>query len=326
MIFDTHAHYDDDAFDGDREELLESLKGAGIGTVVNVGASISSVKTTLALAERYPFIYAAVGVHPSETAELNEKWIGWLRAAAMPKGAEARPEEAAAAPKGADAKPKDAAADANGSDARPEDAAAGPKVVAIGEIGLDYHWDEPEREVQKYWFERQLDLAREASLPIVVHSRDAAKDTLDIIRDKHAGDMGGVIHCFSYGVEIAREYLDMGFYLGVGGVITFKNARKLREVVEYMPMDRILLETDCPYMAPVPFRGKRNSSLYLPYVVGAISEIKGIPAEEVIAVTEANARRMYRIRFECTAYDVPQMMREKGSERLCRLLAIPETR
>ncbi len=254
MIFDTHAHYDDDAFQADREELLDSLKTAGIGTVVNVGASIASTKTTLALAERYPFVYAAVGVHPSETAELDEERMRWL-----------------------------------------EEMCACPKVAAVGEIGLDYHWDEPDRETQKRWFREQIRLARRAKLPVIVHSRDAAKDTMDIIKEENAAEAGGVIHCFSYGVEIAREYLDMGFYLGIGGVLTFKNAKKLKEVVAYMPMDRLLLETDCPYMAPTPHRGERNSSLYLPLVVKAVSEIKGIPEEDVVAVTEANARRMYRL-------------------------------
>ncbi len=254
MIFDTHAHYDDDAFQEDREELLAGLEAAGIGTVVNIGASIASTKTSLELAERYPFIYAAAGVHPSETAELDQEKMNWL-----------------------------------------EEMCARPKTVAVGEIGLDYHWDEPEREVQKRWFREQIRLALRVKLPIVVHSRDAAKDTLDIIKEEKAAEAGGVIHCFSYGVEVAREYLDMGFYLGVGGVLTFKNAKKLKEVVAYMPADRILLETDCPYMAPTPHRGERNSSLYLPLVVKAVSEIKGIPEEEVVAVTEANARRMYRL-------------------------------
>lgn len=254
MIFETHAHYDDEAFDADREELLESLPAAGIGTVVNIGANIESTKSTLALAERYPFIYAAVGVHPSDSAELNEERMNWL-----------------------------------------EEQCVRPKVLAVGEIGLDYYWDEPEREIQKHWFRRQLQLARKVNLPVVVHSRDAAKDTLDIIKEEKAADLGGVIHCFSYGVEMAREYLNLGFYLGIGGVLTFKNSRKLKEVVEYMPVDRLVLETDSPYLAPVPFRGKRNSSLNLPYVVKAVSEIKGIAEEEVIRITEENARRMYRL-------------------------------
>ncbi len=254
MLFDTHAHYDDEAFEEDRDELLSGLRAAGIGTVVNVGSGIASTKTTLTLAERYPFIYASVGVHPGDSAELDEESVRWL-----------------------------------------EEMCTHPKVVAVGEIGLDYHWDEPERELQKYWFRQQIRLARRTGLPIIVHSRDAAKDTLDIIKEENAAETGGVIHCFSYGVEIAREYLEMGFYLGVGGVLTFKNAKKLKEVVAYMPMDRLLLETDCPYMAPVPHRGERNSSLYLPFVARAVSEVKGIPEAEVIAATETNARRMYRL-------------------------------
>ena len=173
------------------------------------------------------------------------------------------------------------------------EAAENPKIVAIGEIGLDYYWDKPDRETQKRWFVRQLDLARETGLPVVIHSRDAAKDTLDIMKEQKAGDIGGVIHCFSYGVELAREYLNMGFYLGIGGVLTFKNARKLKEVAEYMPMDRLVLETDCPYLSPVPFRGKRNSSLYLPCVVEAVSQIKGISREQVEQITYDNARKLY---------------------------------
>ncbi|MCI6887843.1 MAG: TatD family hydrolase [Lachnospiraceae bacterium] len=254
MIFDTHAHYDDEAFNEDRDELLRSLPEHGIEAVVNVGASIQTTKNTLELMKCYPFVYGAVGVHPNETAELNEHLMDWLKHVA---GEE--------------------------------------KVVAIGEIGLDYYWNEPEPEVQKHWFVRQLNLAREVGLPIIVHSRDAAKDTLDIIRAEKAGELGGVIHCFSYSVEMAREYLNMGFFLGIGGVLTFNNARKLKEVVDYMPMEQLVLETDCPYLSPVPNRGKRNSSLNLPYVVKAVSEIKGIPEEEVIAVTRENARRMYRL-------------------------------
>lgn len=257
MIFDTHVHYDDEAFQEDRDQLLSSLTKHNIEAVVNIGASISSSRNTLELIKKYPFVYGAVGVHPSETAELDDRLLCWLAAAA---GEE--------------------------------------RVVAIGEIGLDYYWDEPERELQKHWFIRQLDVARQADLPIVVHSRDAAKDTLDIIKAEHAADMGGVLHCFSYGVELAREYLNMGFYLGIGGVITFKNAKKLKEVVEYMPIEQLVLETDCPYLAPVPNRGQRNSSLNLPYIIAAISEIKQISPDEVIAVTNKNAKTLYRLQEE----------------------------
>jgi len=254
MIFDTHAHYDDEAFNEDREELLNSLAVHGIETVVNIGASIQSTKNTLQLMKQYPFLYGAVGVHPSETGELNDSLMEWLKHVAKE-----------------------------------------PKVVAIGETGLDYYWNEPERELQKHWFIRQLQLARELQLPVVVHSRDAAKDTLEIMQAEHAETIGGVLHCFSYGVEMARKYLDMGFWIGIGGVVTFQNGKKLKEVVEYVPLERIVLETDCPYLSPVPNRGKRNSSLNLPYVVEAISRIKAVTPEEVIAATNRNARALYRL-------------------------------
>lgn len=254
MIFDTHAHYDDAAFDTDRDEILTSLSAHGIGTVVNVGASLQSSQNTLELVRRYPFVYGSVGVHPRETAELDDEKTAWLLWAARQE-----------------------------------------KIIAIGEIGLDYHWNTPEASVQKRWFSRQLSLAREAALPVIIHSREAAKDTLDLMKAEHAAEIGGVIHCFSYPVEIAREYLNMGFYLGIGGVLTYPNVRKLQEVVAYMPLDRMVLETDCPYLSPAPHRGERNSSRNLPLVIRAISEIRGISEEDVIAVTEQNARQLYRL-------------------------------
>ena len=172
---------------------------------------------------------------------------------------------------------------------------ADDKAVAVGEIGLDYYWPEPDREIQKHWFARQLQLAREVDMPVVVHSREAAADTMRIMKENHAEKTGGVVHCFSYSVEMAREFVKMGFYIGIGGVLTFKNARKLVEVAKEIPLERLILETDCPYLAPVPYRGKRNSSLYLPHVVTKLAEIKEIPEEEVIRVTEQNAVRMYRL-------------------------------
>ncbi len=253
-IFDTHAHYDDEAFDEDREELLAVLPGQGINKVVNVGASLSSCKRTIELMERYDYIYGAVGVHPNETEELNEESFAWLRQQCIHK-----------------------------------------KCVAVGEIGLDYYWKEPSAKVQKKWFVRQLDLARELELPVIIHSREAAKDTADIMTQQKAGEIGGVIHCYSYTREMAKIFLDMGFYIGIGGVITFKNSKKLREVVEYIPLDCIVLETDCPYLAPEPNRGKRNSSLNLPYVVDAVAQIKGISADEVKCITWENAHRLYRL-------------------------------
>mgnify|MGYP005789056209 FL=1 len=254
MIFDTHAHYDDEAFDEDRDSLLKSLPENGIESAVNVSSNIASVQATLALIKKYPFLYGAVGIHPNETGELDESRFQWL-----------------------------------------EQMTQMPKVVAVGEIGLDYYWDEPEREIQKEWFVRQLNMARKVKLPVIIHSRDAAKDTLDIMKGEKSWEIGGVIHCFSYGKEIAKEYLDMGFFLGIGGVLTFQNGKKLKEVAEYAPLEQIVLETDCPYLSPVPNRGRRNSSLNLPYVVKALADIRHISEQEVIDITDQNAKRLYRI-------------------------------
>ncbi|MEZ3478438.1 MAG: TatD family hydrolase [Lachnospiraceae bacterium] len=256
MIFETHAHYDDEGFDEDRDLLLMSMQENKIGYVINVGASLESTRRSIELAEKYPFVYASAGVHPSETAELNENNFEWLRKQCVHR-----------------------------------------KVVAIGEIGLDYYWEEPAHEIQKLWFSRQLDLAKAIRKPIIIHSRDAAKDTYDIMSAHGAKEIGGVIHCFSYSAEMALEYVKMGFYIGVGGVVTFKNGRKLKEVVEAVPIEWILLETDSPYLAPEPNRGMRNSSLNLPYIAERIAEIKGMTYDEVISVTTENAKRMYQI--EC---------------------------
>ena len=259
-IFDTHAHYDDAAFDEDREVLLAGFGEQGIGKVANIGANITGSKESIELALRYPFVYAAIGVHPSETAELNEDNFSWLK-----------------------------------------EHLAEEKVVAIGEIGLDYYWPKPDKEIQKYWFKRQLALAVDKEMPVVIHSRDAAADTLQIMKEtkEYANANGkiftGVIHCFSYGVEMAREYLEMGFYLGIGGVVTFKNAVKIREVVKETPLSRLVIETDSPYLTPTPYRGKRNSSLYLPLIVDEIARIKDTEREEVIRVTCENAHRLYRL-------------------------------
>lgn len=254
MIFETHAHYDDESFDTDREELICSMPERGIGRIINVGASIETTKTTLELAAKYDFVYAAVGVHPSDISGLNEGTFAWLK-----------------------------------------EQTELSKTVAVGEIGLDYYWDkEPEvQKAQRYWFRRQLELAREAQLPVIIHSRDAAADTMEAMKSVHAEEIPGVIHCYSYSKEMAQEFIKMGYYIGVGGVVTFKNAKKLKETVEAIPLDRILLETDCPYMAPEPHRGTRNDSSNIPYVVAKIAELKGITAEEVERVTEANARRLF---------------------------------
>lgn len=179
-----------------------------------------------------------------------------------------------------------------------KDKCSNPKIMAVGEIGLDYYWDRPDIDVQKKWFVKQLAMAKEVKLPVIIHSRDAAKDTYDIMKAEHAKEIGGVVHCYSYSKEMARDFLDMGFYFGIGGVLTFSNAKKLKEVVEYLPMDKIVLETDCPYLAPVPNRGKRNSSLNLPYVAKEIAAVKNIEEEEVYRQTYENAVRLYRMERE----------------------------
>lgn len=255
MIFDSHAHYDDEAFDEDRESLLGSMQENGIGYIVNVGASIRGVEETVKLTKSYPFIYGAVGIHPDDTGDLNEERMTWL-----------------------------------------EQLCGEEKIVAVGEIGLDYYWDKESRELQKEWFARQLALSKKTGLPVIIHSRDAAQDTIDIMKAEHAGSTGGVIHCFSNSREMARDYVNMGYYIGIGGVVTFKNARVMKEVAEYVPLEQILIETDCPYLAPAPNRGKRNSSLFLPYIIEEIARIKGVSKELVEEKTCENALKMYRIR------------------------------
>jgi len=259
MIFDTHAHYEDERFDEDRDELLGSMNPNGVGLIVNVGSSMKTSQSSIDLSEKYAYIYAAAGVHPENVGDMTAADILKLK-----------------------------------------EMSAHKKVVAIGEIGLDYYYmppeyDAPTKEVQQEWFAKQLSLAKEVQLPVIIHSRDAAKDTYDIMKAENAEEMGGVVHCYSYSVEMAREFLNMGFYIGIGGVLTFKNSRKLREVAEYVPLDKIVIETDCPYMAPTPFRGKRNNSLYLKYVVEELARIKGMSEEAIATATYNNGLRMYRI-------------------------------
>ena len=254
MIFDTHAHYDDDAFDEDRDELLSGMAAKNVEYIVNVGASMASSERSLGLAEKYPFIYAAVGVHPDEVGELDEEKFAKLREWTKHE-----------------------------------------KVKAVGEIGLDYYWDKEGHDLQKHWFMRQMELAHEANLPMIVHSREAAKDTLDMVIAAKPLNLSGIIHCYSYSVEQAREYLNMGYYIGIGGVLTFKNAKKLKEVAEYAPLSQIVLETDCPYLAPTPFRGKRNDSSMIAYVAEELAAIKNMPVEEVLRITNENGKKLYHI-------------------------------
>ena len=255
MIFESHAHYDDRQFNEDRDELLASMQENGIGRIVNIGCSIDSCKRTLKMVERYDFIYGALGVHPSDISKgLDEASFAWMASQL-----------------------------------------SNEKIVAVGEIGLDYYWEkDPEvRKQQKYWFRRQLAMAKEANLPVVIHSREAAEHTMEIMKEAHAMEIPGVIHCFSYSKEIALEYVKMGYYIGVGGVVTYSNGKKLKEAVCAIPLEKILLETDCPYLSPVPYRGKRNSSLYLPRVVTEIAQLKGVSEEEVMKVTYNNAMTLF---------------------------------
>lgn len=251
MIFDSHAHYDSHQFDEDRHELLLSMQENGIGTIVNCAADWESLTEVVEMAQCYPHVYAAVGLHPDEVGELDEERFAFLKQQCQKE-----------------------------------------KVVAVGEIGLDYYWDTASHDVQKKWFVRQLELAKELDLPVIIHSRDAAEDTWNVMKE-HAQGLRGVIHCFSYSKEMAEEYVKMGFHIGIGGVVTFKNGKKLKEVAQVVPLDRILLETDCPYLAPEPFRGKRNSSLYVPYIAQAIADIKGITYNEVVAQTAKNAKELF---------------------------------
>ena len=271
MIFDTHVHYDDRRFDEDRGAVLAALPGAGVGVAVNIGCDLYSSEAGRQLAQQYGFMYFAAGFYPDNVGQ----------AEAM--GTEAALEHLRSILKD-------------------------PKAVAVGEIGLDYHnedWQgKPSRALQQKWLRLQAGLAEELGLPVVIHSRDAANDTLEAVRGMKNTDK--VLHCFSYEKETARQCLNEGAYLGIGGVVTFKNGRKMKDVVDYMPMDRLLLETDCPYLAPEPFRGRRNTSAFLPYVIRTIAQIKGIKPEEVEAVTEANARRFYRIGQPHPSADRPE--------------------
>lgn len=277
-IFDTHAHLCDAAFDDEREAIIADLGAHGVGAFTEIGFDLPSSRAALALAERYPQVYAAVGFHPDHSDHLRDEDVETLR----------------------------------------QMVENDQKIVAIGEIGLDYHYTregilrraaasgqepdpeslataDPEPEIQKACFRRMLQLARALGLPINVHSREAAQDTYDLIVEEHGYENSGIIHCFGYPVEMAERFVKLGLYVGVGGVVTFKNSRKLKEVVECIPIERIVLETDCPYMAPVPKRGTRNDPRNLPYVVEEIAALRQMDPAEVIRITTENAKRVYRI-------------------------------
>ncbi len=250
MIFDTHAHYDDKQFDEDRYTLIEEMHSNGICNIINVGSDMASSKFSIDLADKYDFIYAAVGVHPTEVGGMTDKDIEIL-----------------------------------------SNYAKLPKVVAIGEIGLDYHYDYTTKEEQKHWFEKQLELAYSLDLPVIIHSREATQETYDIIKNSKVRK--GVVHAFSGSAEFAKLYTEMGFYIGVGGVVTYKNAKKLVESVRNTDLSRILLETDAPYLSPTPVRGTRNNSQNIKYVADKIGEIKQINPEIVVEKTRENANVLF---------------------------------
>lgn len=256
MLIDTHAHLDSHKFDGDREDVINRALAAGIDTIVNIGFNRETIPTTMALAEKYPFIYAAVGWHPTDAIDMQlEEDLAWI-----------------------------------------ERLISHPKVVAIGEIGLDYYWDTSPKELQHTVFREQIRLARKLRKPIVIHNRDAHEDVVRLLREEKAEEVGGIMHCFSGSWETAKMCLDMNFDISFGGPVTFKNARVPKEVLARVPLDRILLETDSPYLAPHPHRGHRNESAYVSLVAETAAEIKGISLQEMAEITSRNARQRLSIR------------------------------
>ena len=251
MLFDTHAHLNDPAFDPDREELMDGLAAKGIGYVMNAGCSLESSKDIIQMAEKYPWLYGSVGSHPDSADEVNEEVIEAYRQMAKHE-----------------------------------------KVKAIGEIGLDYYYEDIPREIQKNAFRMQMALAQELDMPVIIHEREAHDDGMRIV--KEFPKVGGVFHCYSGSAEMARQLVNMGWYIGFTGVLTFKNARKAVETAASIPLERIVLETDCPFMAPEPFRGKRNDPGYLPKMAEKLAEIRGISVDEVVKITTENAKRLYR--------------------------------
>ena len=252
-VFDTHAHMNDRAFDADRETLMAALPGLGLGLLMNAGCSLESTKECIALAEKYDFAYASAGSHPDAADEVCDAVLEEYRKLCK----------------------------------------LHPKVKAIGEIGLDYHYEDIPRDLQKKAFIAQMELARELRLPVIVHEREAHQDGLEIVRQ--FSDVTGVFHCYSGSAEMAQQLVELGWYIGFTGVLTFKNARKAIEVAESIPLERIVIETDCPYMSPEPFRGKRNDPSRVIYVAEKLAQIRGISPEEAAAVTFENGKRLYRI-------------------------------
>lgn len=254
MLFDTHAHYNDSQFKDDVDKILASMPENNIGLILIPASKLSETENILTFCDKFPFVYAAVGIHPEEIETADGTTEDLIRKYAADK-----------------------------------------KVKAIGEIGLDYYYGTDTKELQKEWFAKQVDLSRELKLPVIIHDREAHGDCMDILRAHCVRDCGGVFHCYSGSAEMAKEILNWGMYIAFGGSLTFKNANKLREVAKYVPLDRIVLETDSPYLTPVPMRGKRNSSLYMHYVAELLAEIKQISVEEVENATFENGKKLFSI-------------------------------
>ncbi len=258
MIFDTHAHYNDEQFDADRYDLLSSMKDNGVGLIMNACSNISEIPDIIALCEKYPFMYGAVGIHPEDVETANDGYLDTLA-----------------------------------------EYAAHPKIRAIGEIGLDYYWTKDTKEQQQRILAEQTDLARSLNLPVIIHDREAHGDCMRILAEHKVWECGGVFHCYSGSAEMVKEITEkLDMYVAFGGSLTFKNAKKVREAAKAVPLSRLLIETDSPYLAPVPHRGKRNCSLYLPLVLQTLSEIYSMPAEEIEAITYENGKRLFNITEE----------------------------
>jgi len=254
MLFDSHAHYNDVKFKEDAYEVIKTAYINDVGYILNASSDIASCVESIALSQKFHFIYAAVGIHPHNTKGMNSNMLEVIADFAQCK-----------------------------------------KVVAIGEIGLDYYYDNSPKEDQKFWFAKQINLAVNLKLPVIIHDRDAHEDTMNIIAKENAKEVGGVFHCYSGGVEMARDILEKNFYISLGGAVTFKNAKRALEVAKFIPLDRLLIETDCPYMTPEPHRGKRNDSSYMRLVAEKIAESRGINFDEVANATTQNAKRLFGI-------------------------------
>lgn len=254
MLFDTHAHYNDEQFKDDAYELLSSMPSNNVGMILIPSSKLTEMPDILKMCETFPFVYAAVGIHPEELSEADENSISIIK-----------------------------------------EYAKHDKVKAVGEIGLDYYYEADKKELQKKWLGKQTDAARELNLPVIIHDREAHGDCISVLKEHKVWECGGVFHCYSGSKETARQILDWGMYIAFGGSLTFKNAQKPREVAKYIPLDRIVIETDSPYLAPVPMRGKRNSSLYIHYVAEMLAQIKGVSVEEIENITFENGKKLFKI-------------------------------